>query len=56
MKKGLCELNYVTENKCGREIEAPCVVSVRGFGKYAVRETGNETRRGRIRIYADKYI
>lgn len=56
VKKGLCELNYVTENKCGREIEVPCIVSVRGFGKYAVREIGNETRRGRIRIYADKYI
>lgn len=56
IKGGLCELDYVIEERCGREIIPPCIISVRGMGKYNVLSFDGETRRGRIRLIAQKYV
>ena len=56
IKGGLCELDYVIEERCGREIIPPCIISVRGIGKYNVLSFDGETRRGRIRLIAQKYV
>ena len=56
IKAGFCTLDHLPELRCDKNIEPPCVVSVRGYGKFAVKEFGGETRRGRLRLFADKYV
>lgn len=56
IKKELCQLNYITETRCDAQIETPCILSVRGYGKYSVLELDGLTKRGRIRMSAQKYI
>ena len=56
IRAGLCALNHLEELRCDKNIEPPCIISVRGHGKFAVREFGGETRRGRLRLLADKYV
>ena len=56
IKSGLCELDYTVEIRCDREIVPPCIVSVRGFGKYDILAFDGETRRARLRLVARKYI
>ncbi len=56
IKSGLCTLDYIEEIRPDREITPPCIVSVRGFGKYNIISIGGETKRGRLRLSAEKYI
>ncbi len=56
IKSGLCSLDYVEEMRPDREIIPPCIISVRGYGKYNIVSIGGETRRGRLRLYAEKYL
>jgi len=52
----LCQLNHLTECRCDLALDAPCVISVRGYGKYILREFNGLTKKGRMRMLADKYI
>ena len=52
---GLVELNYEIEQKNDRSVEAGDILSVRGYGKYVVRSISTPTKKGRLRILADKY-
>ncbi len=56
IKKELCQLNYITECRCDRALEAPCVLTLRGYGKYILREFDGFTKKGRLKMSADKYI
>ncbi len=56
IKKELCQLNYITECRCDRALEAPCVLTLRGYGKYILRELDGFTKKGRLKMSADKYI
>ncbi len=56
IRGGLVELNYEPVEATDRTVEPPAVLSVRGFGKFAVESFGGETRKGRIRLIAGKYI
>ncbi len=56
VRSGLCELDYTPEERCDREIIPPCTVSVRGYGKYDILAFDGETRRGRLRLVARKYV
>ncbi len=56
IKSGLCSLDYFEELRPDREIIPPCTISVRGCGKFNVLSIGGETKRGRLRMYAEKYI
>lgn len=56
IKAGLCELDYLPCDKCDKLIEPGMVITIRGYGKYIVRQSGEQTKKGRIRITVDKYI
>lgn len=56
IRSGLCELDYIPEDRCDRRVLPPCTVSVRGFGKFSVIAFDGETKRGRLRLIAAKYV
>ena len=56
IKSGLCELDCLPESRPDKAIEPPCTVSARGFGKFKVLAFGGETKKGRLRLYAEKYV
>ena len=56
VKAGLVELDYEAVEDCSATVEAPAVISVRGFGKFAVHNFDGTTRKGRIRLVAGKYM
>ena len=56
VKAGLCELDYEAVEDCSATVDAPAVISVRGYGKFAVQAFDGVTRKGRIRLVAGKYI
>lgn len=56
IRSGLCELDYLPETRCDRQITPPCTVTARGYGKYNILSFDGETRRGRLRLIAQKYV
>ncbi len=56
IKKELCQLDYITETRCDTLLVSSCTLSVRGYGKFILRSIDGVTKKGRIRISADKYI
>lgn len=50
------ELNYSVEERPDREIEAPAALSVRGVGKFKILSVCERTKKGRLRLIAEKYI
>ena len=56
IKSGLCEVNYLPEDRCDVPLSIPSTVSVRGYGKYDVLSFDGETKKGRLRMVARKYV
>lgn len=56
IKKEQCQLNYITECRSDRALETPCVLTLRGYGKFVLRELDGFTKKGRLKMSADKYI
>ena len=56
VRAGLCELDYEAVEDCSTTVTAPAVISVRGYGKFAVHAFDGTTRKGRVRLVAGKYI
>ena len=56
VQSGLVELNYETEERGDRTVEAPALISVRGYGKFRVLSVSDLTKKGRIRLEAEKYL
>ena len=56
VKAGLCELDYEAVEDCSATVDAPAVISVRGYGKFAVHAFDGVTKKGRVRLVAGKYI
>lgn len=56
VRSGLVDLNYETVDACDAAVEPPCVLSVRGVGKFSVLSFDGETKKGRMRLSAEKYI
>ncbi len=56
IKSGLAEVNYEVAESCDLHLTAPCVLSVRGVGKFSVLAFDGETRKGRLRLVAEKYV
>lgn len=56
IRDGLVEVDYEPETRPDRQPDIPCTLSVRGKGKFIVRELGDTTRKGRIRLLADRYV
>ena len=56
IRTGLCEVNYLQETRVDVSVKPPSVITLRGYGKYDVLEFDGETKRGRLRIIAQKYV
>ena len=56
VRSGLVELNYETVEACDTTVEPPCVLSVCGVGKFSVLSFDGETKKGRMRLSAEKYV
>ncbi len=56
VENGLVEINYEVEPRPDRTVEAPCTVTVRGFGKYELISVNDKTKKGRYRLSARKYL
>lgn len=56
IKGGFVEHNYETASKPDARVEQGDIISARGFGKFIVRDISQATKKGRIRLFADKYI
>lgn len=56
VRSGLVEVDYECEERVDVTVTIPCVISVRGVGKFAVRSLGEANRRGRFPLIADKYV
>ena len=56
VKSGIVELDYEAVEDCSATVDAPAVISVRGYGKFAVHAFDGTTRKGRVRLVAGKYI
>lgn len=56
VKSGLVELNYEVVEACDCTVEPPCVLSVRGVGKFSVLSFDGETKKGRLRLSAERYV
>ncbi len=56
IRSGLCEVNYLPEERVDACVKPPCVVTLRGYGKYNVLRFDGETKRGRLRLIAQKYV
>ena len=55
VKSGAVTLDYEEISDPDKKISAPALISVRGSGKFRVLDNGVETRRGRLRVRAEKF-
>lgn len=53
---GLCLLNYAEELRCDRGVGEGDIITLRGYGKFIIREIHQQTKKGRLRLLADKYV
>ena len=56
VKAGIVELDYEAVEDCSATVDAPAVISVRGYGKFAVHAFDGVTKKGRVRLVAGKYV
>ena len=52
----LVEINYISEIEPDARVSAGDIISIRGCGKFVVVSFDGETRSGRLKITADRYI
>ena len=55
-REKLIEIDYDIAQKPDQQIELGCVIVIRGKGKFIIRSLGEQTKKGRIRLLADKYL
>ena len=53
---GEAELDYFTEDRPDRAVSEGSIISVRGYGKFVVVSLSEQTKKGRLRLLANKYI
>ena len=53
---GLVELDYEHEERPDKTVNAPALLTVRGYGKYRVVSVNDQTKKGRYRLIAEKYL
>ena len=56
IRSGLCEVDFETEEKPDRLLAAPCQISVRGYGRFRLCAFDGETKKGRLRMKAEKFV
>ena len=53
---GEAELDYFSEDRPDRSVSEGSIISVRGHGKFVVVSLSEQTKKGRLRLLANKYI
>lgn len=53
---GLVEVDFEPEERPDRALSAPCLVSVRGYGRFRVISVEDKTKKGRYRLVAEKFL
>ncbi len=53
---GAVEIDYEVCLRPDKALTSPCAVSIRGFGKFRINSLAEKTKKGRIRLDADKYV
>jgi len=56
LRDGSVEMDYLPQERCDRNVTPPCLVTVRRYGKYRVTSLSEQTKKGRLRLVAQKYI
>ena len=56
IKSGSCTLNYMPCEDCSESVAEGDVISLRGYGKFIIRSVNEPTKKGRLRLLADKYV
>ena len=56
IKKGFVEVDYECIERAGEVLEPPVILTVRGYGKFRLLPFGGETKKGRLRLLAEKFI
>lgn len=56
VESGNVEVNYYTEKRVDHHLSPGDILTVRGFGKFVIYRCEDVTKRGRIRLFAGKYI
>ena len=53
---GTVELDYDVEARPDRDVAPPCLISVRGYGKFRILSVSDKTKKGRYRLQAEKFL
>ena len=53
---GLVEVDFECEERPDRDVVPPCMISVKGYGRFEVRSVNDKTKKGRYRLSAKKYL
>jgi len=56
IQAGHCKLNWKVEENPSRELREGDVVSLKGFGRFKILMIEGETKKGRIRVKAGRYV
>lgn len=56
IRSGVVDFNYESTEKIDLRVSAGDVISARGYGKYIIRDISTQTKKGRIRLLADKFV
>lgn len=56
VEAGLVELDFEREERADKTVNAPSLISVRGYGRYKILSLSDKTRKGRYRLEAEKYV
>ena len=56
ISSGLVNVNHFEETRCDVDLSEEDILSVRGYGRFVVKEFGSLTRKGRNRVVVHKMI
>ena len=56
VKNETVEVDYEMSCRPDRAIFAPCLLTVRGYGKFRILSVSEQTKKGRYRLFAEKYL
>ena len=55
-REGRVEIDYEPEERTDRPLAEGMTLSIRGYGKFTLRSLSDKTRKGRLRLLADRHI
>ena len=56
VRTGLVEVDFEVEERTDLILVPPATVSVRGYGRFILRSFDGQTRKGRLRLRADRLV